>query len=43
MQRKLVEFEGGKYDAMHYLQPETVARAIADIVATPPTAMCTRS
>jgi NADP-dependent 3-hydroxy acid dehydrogenase YdfG len=36
MQRKLVEFEGAKYDAKHYLRPETVARAIADIVATPP-------
>ncbi len=36
MQRKLVDFEGGKYDAKHYLKPETVARAIADIVATPP-------
>jgi NADP-dependent 3-hydroxy acid dehydrogenase YdfG len=36
MQRKLVEFEGGKYDAKHYLRPDTVARAIADIVGTPP-------
>jgi NADP-dependent 3-hydroxy acid dehydrogenase YdfG len=36
MQRQLVEFEGGKYDAKRLLQPETVARAIADIVATPP-------
>jgi len=36
MQRKLVEFEGGKYNAKHYLRPETVARAIADIVGTPP-------
>jgi NADP-dependent 3-hydroxy acid dehydrogenase YdfG len=35
MQRQLVEFEGGKYDAKHYLRPETVARAVADIVATP--------
>ncbi|MDT5009797.1 MAG: hypothetical protein QOH57_1414 [Mycobacterium sp.] len=35
MQRKLVEFEGGKYDARHYLKPETVAGAIANIVATP--------
>jgi NADP-dependent 3-hydroxy acid dehydrogenase YdfG len=36
MQRKLVEFEGGKYDTKHYLRPETVAGAIAEIVATPP-------
>jgi NADP-dependent 3-hydroxy acid dehydrogenase YdfG len=36
MQRKLVEFEGGRYDANHYLKPETVAGAIANIVATPP-------
>jgi NADP-dependent 3-hydroxy acid dehydrogenase YdfG len=36
MQRKLVEFEGGKYDPKHFLRPETVADAIAHIVATPP-------
>ena len=36
MQRQLVEFEGGKYDPKHFLRPETVGRAIADIVATPP-------
>jgi NADP-dependent 3-hydroxy acid dehydrogenase YdfG len=36
MQRKLVEFEGGKYDQKHYLRPETVADAIANIVATAP-------
>ena len=36
MQRKLREFEGGEYDEKNYLRPETVARAIADIVATPP-------
>ena len=36
MQRQLIEFEGGKYDPKHVLRPETVARAIADIVATPP-------
>jgi NADP-dependent 3-hydroxy acid dehydrogenase YdfG len=36
MQRKLVDFEGGKYDAKHYLRPETVADAIAHIVETPP-------
>ena len=36
MQRQLVKFEGGRYDAKRLLQPETVTRAIADIVATPP-------
>ena len=36
MQCQLIEFEGGKYDPKHFLRPETVARAIADIVATPP-------
>jgi NADP-dependent 3-hydroxy acid dehydrogenase YdfG len=36
MQRQLVEFERGRYDPKRLLQPETVARAIADIVATPP-------
>ena len=36
MQRQLIEFEGGKYNPKHFLRPETVARAIADIVATPP-------
>jgi len=36
MQRQLIEFEGGKYDPKHFLRPETVAHAIADIVATPP-------
>ena len=36
MQRKLREFEGGEYDEKNYLRPETVARVIADIVATPP-------
>jgi NADP-dependent 3-hydroxy acid dehydrogenase YdfG len=36
MQRKLVEFEGGRYDTKHFLKPETVADAIAHIVATPP-------
>lgn len=35
MQRKLVEFEGGTYDPSQFLQPQTVAQAIADIVATP--------
>lgn len=36
MQRRLREFEGGDYDPANYLRPETVARAIADVVATPP-------
>ncbi len=36
MQRRLSEFEGGDYDPANYLRPETVGRAIADIVATPP-------
>jgi NADP-dependent 3-hydroxy acid dehydrogenase YdfG len=36
MQRQLIDFEGRKYDPKHFLRPETVARAIADIVATPP-------
>ena len=36
MQRRLIEFEGRRYDPKHFLRPETVARAIADIVATPP-------
>jgi NADP-dependent 3-hydroxy acid dehydrogenase YdfG len=36
MQRKLRQFERGKYDPKDYLRPETVAHAIADIIATPP-------
>ncbi len=36
MQRRLREFERGKYDPNHYLRPDTVARTIADIIATPP-------
>jgi len=36
MQRTLREFEGGEYDPANYLRPETVARAITGIVATPP-------
>jgi NADP-dependent 3-hydroxy acid dehydrogenase YdfG len=35
MQRKLVDFEGGKYEAHHYMNPDTVAEAIANVVATP--------
>lgn len=36
MQRELVEFEGGKYDPANFLKPETVAAAVAQVVATPP-------
>jgi NADP-dependent 3-hydroxy acid dehydrogenase YdfG len=35
MQRKLIEFEGGDYDASKFLRPETVAEAVACAVATP--------
>lgn len=35
MQRELVAFEGGEYDADKFLQPETVAAAVAQAVATP--------
>lgn len=36
MQRELVAFEGGDYDAADFLRPETVAAVIAHAVATPP-------
>lgn len=36
MQRELVEFEGGDYDPEKFLKPETVAAAVAYVVATPP-------
>ncbi|BBX47162.1 SDR family oxidoreductase [Mycobacterium cookii] len=36
MQRALVSFEGGEYDASKFLKPETVAAAVAQAVATPP-------
>lgn len=36
MQRELVAFEGGQYDAGKFLRPETVAAAVANAVATPP-------
>jgi NADP-dependent 3-hydroxy acid dehydrogenase YdfG len=36
MQRQLVEFEGGEYDESVYLRPETVAHAVAQVIATPP-------
>jgi NADP-dependent 3-hydroxy acid dehydrogenase YdfG len=35
MQRKLIEFEGGDYDASRFLRPETVAEAVAHAIATP--------
>ncbi|OCB40242.1 short chain dehydrogenase [Mycobacterium malmoense] len=36
MQRELVAFEGGTYDPAKFLKPETVATAVANVVATPP-------
>jgi NADP-dependent 3-hydroxy acid dehydrogenase YdfG len=36
MQRELVAFEGGTYDPAKFLRPETVAAAVANVVATPP-------
>ena len=36
MQRELVAFEGGEYDPASFLRPETVATAVANVVATPP-------
>ena len=36
MQRELVAFEGGEYDATAFLRPETVAAAVAGAVATAP-------
>jgi NADP-dependent 3-hydroxy acid dehydrogenase YdfG len=36
MQRELVAFEGGEYDPASFLRPETVAAAVANVVATPP-------
>ncbi|HEY9303111.1 MAG TPA: SDR family oxidoreductase [Mycobacterium sp.] len=35
MQRELVSFEGGEYDADQFLRPETVAEAVAHAIATP--------
>lgn len=35
MQRELVAFEGGTYDPAKFLKPETVATAVANVVATP--------
>ena len=36
MQRELVAFEGGEYDPVNFLRPETVAATVADALATPP-------
>jgi NADP-dependent 3-hydroxy acid dehydrogenase YdfG len=36
MQRELVAFEGGQYDAADFLRPETVAAAVAHAIAMPP-------
>ncbi len=38
MQRDLVAYEGGDYDPQRFLTPQTVAQAVAQIVATPPDA-----
>ena len=38
MQRDLVAYEGGEYNPARFLTPETVARAVAQAVATPPDA-----
>jgi NADP-dependent 3-hydroxy acid dehydrogenase YdfG len=35
MQRVLVSFEGGDYEAGRFLRPETVGEAVAGVVATP--------
>jgi NADP-dependent 3-hydroxy acid dehydrogenase YdfG len=36
MQRDLVGYQGGEYDPAKFLRPETVARVVAQVVATPP-------
>jgi NADP-dependent 3-hydroxy acid dehydrogenase YdfG len=38
MQEGLVAYEGGDYDRSRYLQPETVAKVVADAVNAPPDA-----
>ncbi len=38
MQQDLVAYEGGEYDATRFLTPQTVARVVAQVVATPPDA-----
>jgi NADP-dependent 3-hydroxy acid dehydrogenase YdfG len=36
MQQALVSFEGGEYDPAKFLKPDTVARVVAQAIATPP-------
>jgi NAD(P)-dependent dehydrogenase (short-subunit alcohol dehydrogenase family) len=36
MQRALVSFEGGDYEAGRFLRPDTVGELVAQVVATPP-------
>jgi hypothetical protein len=36
MQREVVAFEGGEYDAANFLRPETVAATVAQAVAVAP-------
>jgi len=38
MQEGLIAYEGGDYDPSRYLQPETVAKIVADTVNAPPDA-----
>ena len=38
MQRDLVAYKGGDYDPVRFLTPQTVAAAVAQVVATPPDA-----
>lgn len=35
MQRDLVAYEGGNYDAARFLTPQTVAQVVAQVIATP--------
>ena len=43
MQEELIAYEGGEYEPERFLSPETVAKVVADVVATPPDAHSTRS
>jgi hypothetical protein len=36
MQRDLVAYEGREYVPEHFLQPETVAAVVSQVVSTPP-------
>ena len=38
MQEDLVAYEGGQYNPANYLKAETVARIVAEVIATPPDA-----